>query len=371
MARNKRRFGTIRKLPSGRYQALFTDTVGNRCAAPNTFASDLGAETWLQDRRADVEVGRVNPAAVVRPVKVTFREYAERWVTERRVKGEPLRPRTRAHYEALLKHHIYPTFGTKPLVSITMEAVDRWHATTATDTPTLRAHTYSLLRTILETARTRHRIIDANPCAISGAGTTDRKITPKPATLPQLATIVGEMPEQYRVMTLLAAWCALRFGELVELRRDDIDLEHNVVKIRRGAVRVKGGWVVGDPKSDAGKRDVAIPPHLLPAVEHHLSLSKYVGEEGDSLLFPAASGGHLQPSTLARHFYKARAKAKRTDLRWHDLRHTGAVLAASTGATLAELMARLGHSTHGAALRYQHASQDRDREIAALLSKLA
>jgi integrase len=290
-------------------------------------------------------------------------------VTERRVKGEPLRPRTRAHYEALLKHHIYPIFGPQPLQSITMDAVDRWHATTATDTPTLRAHAYSLLRTILETARTRHRIIDANPCAISGAGTTDRKITPKPATLPQLATIVGEMPEQYRLMTLLAAWCALRFGELVELRRDDIDLEDNVVKIRRGAVRVKGGWVVGDPKSDAGIRDVAIPPHLLPAVEHHLS--KYVGTEGDSLLFPATSGEHLQPSTLQRHFYKARAKAKRNDLRWHDLRHTGAVLAASTGATLAELMARLGHSTHQAALRYQHASQDRDREIAALLPKLA
>jgi integrase len=370
MARNKRRFGTIRKLPSGRYQALFTDTVGNRCAAPHTFASDLGAEQWLQDRRDEVEVGRVNPAAVVRPVKVTFREYAERWITERRVKGEPLRPRTREHYEALLADHIYPTFGTKPLVSITMDAVDRWHATTATGAPTLRAHAYSLLRTILETARTRHRIITANPCAIAGAGTTDRKITPKPATLPQLATIVGEMPEQYQLMTLLAAWCALRFGELVELRRDDIDLEDNVVKVRRGAVRVKGGWVVGDPKTYAGKRDVAIPPHLLPAVEHHLS-SKYVGAEGDSLLFPAVNGGHLQPSTLARPFSRARAKAKRTDLRFHDLRHTGAVLAASTGATLAELMARLGHSTPQAAMRYQHASQDRDREIATLLSKLA
>ena len=121
------------------------------------------------------------------------------------------------------------------------------------------------------------------------------------------------MPEQYRLMTLLAAWCALRFGELVELRRDDIDLQDNVVKVRRGAVRVKGGWVVGDPKSDAGVRDVAIPPHLIPAIENHLS--KYVGTEGDSLLFPATSGGQLQPSTLQRHFYKARAKAKRNDLR--------------------------------------------------------
>ena len=68
---------------------------------------------------------------------------------------------------------------------------------------------------------------------------------------------------------------------------------------------------------------------------------------------------------------KARAAAGRPDLRWHDLRHSGAVLAAATGASIAELMARLCHSTPTAAMRYQHAAQGRDREIAALLSKLA
>lgn len=66
----------------------------------------------------------------------------------------------------------------------------------------------------------------------------------------------------------------------------------------------------------------------------------------------------------------ARCVAGRPDPRWHDLRHTGAVLAASTGATLAELMARLGHSTPSAALRYQHAAAGRDAEIAEALSLL-
>jgi integrase len=71
------------------------------------------------------------------------------------------------------------------------------------------------------------------------------------------------------------------------------------------------------------------------------------------------------------HWYKARAAAGRPDLRWHDLRHSGAVLAAATGATLAELMARLGHSTPTAAMRYQHVAAGRGREVAALMSKLA
>jgi integrase len=172
-------------------------------------------------------------------------------------------------------------------------------------------------------------------------------------------------------MTLLAAWCGLRFGELTELRRKDIDLANGVIHVRRAVTRVAGGFIVGTPKSDAGVRDVAVPPHLVPMLREHLSRNITGGREG--LLFPAVGNPtrHLAPASLYRVFYPARQAAGRPDLRWHDLRHTGAVLAASTGASLAELMARLGHSTPQAALRYQHASHGRDQEIAALLSKLA
>jgi integrase len=143
-----------------------------------------------------------------------------------------------------------------------------------------------------------------------------------------------------------------------------------VIRVERGVVRADGRYQTGTTKSDAGRRDVTIPPHLLPAIEDHLT--KHVGKDRDSLLFPAVHGGrHLAPATLYRQFYKARDKAGRPDLRFHDLRHTGAVLAAATGATLAELMGRLGHSTPAAALRYQHIAGGRDKEIAQLLSKLA
>ena len=67
----------------------------------------------------------------------------------------------------------------------------------------------------------------------------------------------------------------------------------------------------------------------------------------------------------------AREAAGRPDLRVHDLRHTGATMAARAGATLAELQQRLGHSSVNAALRYQHAAQGRDREIAEALSRLS
>jgi integrase len=192
----------------------------------------------------------------------------------------------------------------------------------------------------------------------------------KPATLDELeALVVAMRPDRYKLMVLLASWCALRFGELAELRRSDIDLRSGVVRVRRAVARADGQVIVGTPKSDAGTRDVAIPPHLLPMVKDHLR-NITGGRKG--LLFPAADGeSHLATSTLYKSFYRARAAAGRPDLRFHDMRHTGAVLAASTGATLAELMGRLGHSTPGAALRYQHAAQGRDRAIAEALSRLA
>jgi integrase len=371
MARDKRAFGTIRKMPSGRYQAIYTNTAGKRVFAPHTFQARIDAEGWLHERRREMEMGRYNPGAVFkRTSKVTFGDYAATWLTGRHVAGRPIKARTRQHYTDILDDHLLPVFGAKALAGITPKDVRDWHAATLVDRPTMRAHAYSLLRTIFATA-VNDELVDANPCRIVGAGRTNRVVKIKPATVEEISTLTAAMPDRLQLMVLLASWCALRFGETIELRRGDVDLSGEVIRIRRQAVRVGGTFQITTPKSDASIRDVAIPPHLVPIIEDHLA--KYVGKARDSLLFPALleSNKHLQPSTLMRHWYKARHQAGRDGLRWHDLRHSGAVLAAATGASLAELMARLGHSTPQAAMRYQHAAQGRDREIAALLSKLA
>lgn len=88
----------------------------------------------------------------------------------------------------------------------------------------------------------------------------------------------------------------MRFGELAELRRSDIDLKNVRIKIRRDVVRANGKVIIGPPKSDAGVRDVAIPPHLLPVVKSHITDHAEFGRDG--LLFPATEGGHLTPSSL-------------------------------------------------------------------------
>lgn len=371
---SKRSFGGIRKLPSGNYQAYYTGPDTSRHVAPMTFSAKVDAEGWLASERRRIEddpAGWQPPKLRVeaalrrrqREAARTFGRYATEWLADR-----PLAPRTRHEYEALLRRHVLPTFGEVPLTDIDRAAIRDWYRGTSIGAPHQRKHAYDLLRAILNTA-VDDELITQNPAKIRGASAVKRTGSTEPATLDQLAVIVDATPPQYRLMVMLATWCALRRGELAELRRSDIDVRNGVVKVRRAASFVPGKTIVKGPKTEAGSRDVAIPEHLMPLVREHLL--QYTEPGPDGLLFPSPRGQVLRDATLGRWFYPARQAAGRPDLRFHDLRHTGAVYAAQAGATIAELMLRLGHTTPAAAMRYQHAAAERDHQIAQRMSAIA
>lgn len=356
MAGRRSTFGSIRKLPSGRWQARYTAPTGDTVTAPRTFPTKGDARHWLTTEDADLVRGTWRRAQDDR----TLAEYASVWLAQRAVK-----PKTRADYSQMLRDHILPELGELPLRSISPDRVREWFGPLCPAHPGARAQTYGLLKSICGTA-CDDDLIESNPCRIRGAGQHKRVSKTEPLKLAELETLVAALPERYRVMTLLAAWWGLRYGELTELRRYDVDTKRGVLHVRRGVTWLDGHAVVGTPKTDAGRRDVAVPPHLLPALREHLI--KY-GVTDDQLLFSAATDSerHLQPMVNWKAFNRARRIAGRPDCRFHDLRHFGLTMAAATGATLAELMARAGHSTAAVAMRYQHAAQrarHRDRRAA-------
>jgi integrase len=358
-------FGRIRKLPSSRYQAGYIGPDLALHHPTSTFETLMDARAWLAAERHSIDAGTwVAPNTRNRArTPATLAAFAEAWLADR-----TLKPRTRALYRSLLDQKILPELGDLPLKSITSLTVRQWYATLPAEHPTRRAHAYSLLRTILGSAVTED-LITANTAHIRGAGNSRRVHQIKPATMAELEKIIASLPPRYGLMVLLACWCALRFGELTELRRGDIDLKNGNVNITRGVTWVDDKPHVGPPKSTAGIRSVAIPPHLLPVVRQHITDHAAWGKDG--LLFPAPISGHqLTSGGFHKTWDKARNAAGRPDLRFHDLRHTGAVLAAQSGATLAELMGRLGHSTATMAIRYQHIAADRDQEIARRLSAM-
>jgi integrase len=363
----RRGFGRIRPLPSGRHQAGYVGPDDVLHNAPYTFETRMDAEEWLAAERRILTSGNwVSPAdrqlGVGKPI--TLAGYVGPWLATRDWK-----PSTRYRNQPIIDGLILPALGDRPLTAITPPVIRGWYARLDPSTPNQRQKAYVLLKAILATAVEEDNLIKDNPCRVAGAAAhkSARKI--RPATMPELEVLLANMPERYRVMVLLSAWCALRHGEVAELRRSDLDLKEGRIRIRRGVTHVPGVRVVGTPKTDASTRDVAIPPHLLPIVKAHVAEHAQFGRDG--LLFPDNSGRQLHYGSTYWHFDKARKAAGRPDLRFHDLRHTGAVLAAQSGATLAELMARLGHTTVDMAMRYQHAAEDSDMRIARRLSDLA
>jgi integrase len=360
MARNRRGFGRIRRERSKRYSAAYIGPDGKLHRAPRTYEYEHDAEGWLAIERRKIDLGTWG--AVERSDGITLRAYATRWLEQR-----TLRPRTRQHYEALLQRLILPELGDGRIVTLTPAKVRTWHAGLGTEHKTRNAHAYALLHAICQTA-VQDEVLDANPCRIRAAMQTKRRRDIDILTPAQLDRLASKMPAHLRASVLLAAWCGLRWGETSELRRRDVTSDCSVLRVHRAVTYRQGKFYVGEPKTAAGIRDVAVPPHIRPMLKAHLR--NHVGRSGDSLLFPGEDGIHLRADLYRAHWEKARAAIGKPNLRVHDLRHTGAVLAAQSGATTAELMHRLGHSTAVMALRYQHVAEGRDGLIAERLSNL-
>lgn len=331
--------------------------------APTTFRTKRDAEAYLSTVRADMERGTwVNPVAG----RVTLREYSTRWLEQR----ADLRPRTIELYEGELRLHILPVLGGLELAKITPTKVRDWHSAllrSAKPGPPTVAKCYRLLHAILNTA-VADELLLRNPCVIKGAG--QEKAPERPiASIPQVLEIAETIEPRFRAMVLIGAFVGLRLGEMLALTRERVDLVDGRIKVVEQYQELKNGTrELGPPKSEAGIRTVAIPAMLKPELEAHLATHAGPGKKG--LLFCGSDGQPLRRASLYKAWGRAMKALDIEGMTPHDLRHTGNTLAAMTGASTKELMARFGQSTSRAALIYQHATQDRDHEIADALNGL-
>jgi integrase len=360
----KRRFGRVRQLPSGRWQARYKGPDGIDRPAPTTFATKRAAEVWLTKIEVDVLADQwLNPDAGAVP----FGEYARSWIEER----PGLRPKTIQLYRYLLRRHLLPTFTAWPVCDIREPHVRRWRKQLLDGgtSPVTVAKAYRLLKAIMNTAAD-DGLITRNPCRIKGAG-QERSPERPVLTVAQVFTLADAINPRYRALVLLAVFAGLRWGELAALRRRDIDLDVQVVRVVRQLTEVRGnGLAFGPPKSDAGKRAVVLPTVIIPDLAWHLA--RFTASQDDALLFTGPTGVPLWHSSFRhRYWLPALAKAGLAGIHIHDLRHTGNHLAATSGATLRELMDRMGHSSSRAALIYLHGSDERQQKIADAISEQA
>jgi integrase len=206
-----------------------------------------------------------------------------------------------------------------------------------------------------------------NPCTIKGAGSEPAAETEIPSVA-QVHELADTIDPRLRCFVLIAAFVGLRKGELLGLRRSDIDLDAQFIDVREQRQSLwSGRQIVGPPKTDAGRRTVAIPSTLVDDLRDHLDTYSQPGDDG--YIFTGVNGGRLSPAVWTTKWTEARHKVGVEHIRLHDLRHLSGTLAASTGGGTKELMHRLGHASPRASLRYQHATRDRDVAIAEAMNQ--
>jgi integrase len=361
MMAKHRRFGHIRKLPSGSYQASFiSPATGKRVNAPNTFRTKTDASRWLTQVEADISRGAWLDENLGRQA---FGEYARAYLRD----NPKIGPRWRETCLRNLRLHM-TALEEMPLIGITPPVVREWYAAALRGDGgrTSIQQSYRFLRAVMNSAL-RDGAIRANPCNIPGAGSDRAKERPV-ASVAQVAALIEAITPRYRAAVLLGAWCGMRRGEIMALKPEDIDLAAATVTVNENRVELLESPVAFDapPKTDAGKRTVTVPPHVLPILQAHMQ-----EWSGRDRVFVGRDGKPMRGDAVRQAFTRARNKVDMPGFRFHDLRHTGQTLAASAGATLKDLMLRLGHASPVAAQRYLHAVEGRDAEIASALSDLA
>lgn len=365
----RRPFGAVRQLPSGRWQASYLGPDGKRRVAPNTFITAGDAHAWLGRIEASISDGTWRPPETLTNIPEAtaepFGTYGKRWLANR----VDLRQSSKDRYERLWRLYLEASFGDVPLSKMTREDWRVWYAKTCTEHPesTQPGAAYRLARAILNTA-VDDEVLAVNPCRVKNAGR--QHTSERPVAMPEdVAKVAAAIDDRYRALVLLASYGSLRFGELAGLRRSNINVLHRTVKVEQAAVELSSGRVVfGRPKTDASIREVVIPQPLVPVIEDHLA--RFVAPSPDALVFTSPEGHPLRRTKFRNRWVKACAQAGISGLHFHDLRGSGATWAATSGATVRELMARLGHTTPTMALRYQHATKERDKAIADRLGAL-
>ena len=211
-------------------------------------------------------------------------------------------------------------------------------------------------------------LILTSPCKINGAGLNAPRNDPSPR-LPRSRPWKRPCPSISRLIVPLATWCQLRRGELLGLRRSDIDPLHAVISIEQSRTfSMDGTSIVKSPKTASGVRQIAMPKHFLPKVAEHLD--RFTESGRDAYVFRGRGGKSLSRDSLQADWERARLTVGRRDLSLHDLRHTGLTLPPRPAATTAELYAPGWSCVLSGCPAVSAREQDRDRVVADALERM-
>lgn len=360
---SKRQFGSIRKLPSGKWQARYPDGLGRMVPAPTTYKTKADAALFLAAVEADLARGTfIDP----RGGRITFAEECEQWL-ERPDKRPNSVVRDRQALAVFL-----PELGSRPLASITpmhvQSALDARARIAASATV---ARDFSALRAVFNSGM-HADLLGRSPCRKTALPRVrpPYRVVLSPAELEKLA---GAVPPRYRALILVAGVLGLRWGEAVDLRIRDIDFLRRTVTVAQTVEEVMGQLrLVTEAKTRSSLRSMAAPEFLVEMLADHLATHRPdTRDDLEALVFVGRRGGVLRRRFSERIFAPAVQKAGLDpSLTFHGLRHSAITALVEAGVHPRVMQGRAGHTTSKLTMElYAHVPESADRQAAQALDE--
>jgi integrase len=363
MAKTKgaRGLGNIRQLKSGRFQVRFTDPQGISRTAGKTFAKEIDAEKALIDILSAINKGTWQMVSTTESdvdlKTITLDQLASRWRSQAvNAQGRPLGDKTLAEYERLISRTL-ASFKDQPIRKITTQQIENWRIREISrGVLNQTSKAYKHLKQLMTWAQKRNWIL-MNPCTIERAGTYKAE-QPGIPTQEQVELMLHLASEPLKTILAIASEGGLRKGEILELRRKDIDLKplkgrkEVSIRVSKSVLWVNGQPKVKAPKSVKGIRSVLLPERASELLRAHL---RKIDLGSEALLFGRAGdpGEHMGQFQLRVLWDKVSDLVGYSGT-FHSLRGYHLTQYALLGATTKELQDRAGHSTPQMVMVYQH-----------------
>ena len=305
-------------------------------AVSKSFRLQGEAKKWLAAQVTNKARGEfVDPRAGAS----TVADWSQVWMKGRRVRAS-----TAARDASVIKSLVIPYLGKKPLGRVTAPILRTWvvDLEKAGKSPATIRKAFQLVGAMFDTAVRDGRLVrsPAKYVELPAVGRKEMQFI----SAVQVANIAAVIDPRYRMLVRTAAFTGLRWGELAGLKASDLDLD--VLRPRLRVVRtvneVRGQIVIGEPKTAAGRRSVAVPRFLADELKAYLEAMT----DPDGWVFPAPKGGPMRRNQFRRRVWEpATDKAGLKGFRFHDLRHTSAALLIAQGEHPKVIQSRLGHAS--------------------------
>jgi integrase len=360
---SKRRFGRVRKLPSGRFQARYQGPDGLDHPAPQTFPTKREADRFLALVEADIATGKWYAPSAGR---TTVAEWAEQWFA---AAASGWKAKTRHTYRGVLDRLVLAHLGGTQLVALRPIQVNRWVGTLSESlSPSQVRQAYRLLAQVMSSA-VDNDMIPASPCRGIRLPRLP-EADPCILTVAEVRRLVDACESADRVLVLLLAYGGLRIGEALALRRRHLDVAQGRVMVGEAVTELPGGPVIATPKNHQ-RRELVVPAFVARQLAEHLT---DLPDDPDAFVFPGRQT-HTVTRQQSYHGFRRRfvqvvAAAGLADVTPHDLRATHASWVADSHGVLVAAR-RLGHANASVTTRhYARAMDDRDAQVAKHLDKL-